>query len=65
MKTLQEEVAERRRAAIQTGVGVYVKRPFTEERAYAVVIQRVRDTVLVACAGEEVEYGIDELEKAT
>lgn len=65
MKTLQEEINERRRAAIQRGVAVYVRQPFTEERVPGVVIERVRDEVLVAACGEEVLYGIHEVEKST
>ena len=49
---------------IEIGSIVVVKRPFTEELAAGVVVERTRDTVLVACRGEELEYGIEELETA-
>lgn len=47
--------------ALEIGSIVVVRRPFTEELAAGVVVEKGRDTVLVACRGEEVEYGIEEL----
>lgn len=46
---------------LEVGSIVVVKRQFTEELAAGVVVERNRDTVLVACRGEELEYGIEEL----
>jgi hypothetical protein len=47
--------------ALEIGSIVVVRRPFTEELAAGVVVEKGRDTVLVACRGEELEFGIEEL----
>jgi hypothetical protein len=51
--------------ALEIGSIVVVRRPFTEELAAGVVVEKGRDTVLVACRGEELEVAIHELEKAS
>lgn len=66
--SLMEELLERRRAAVRVGSQVIVKRPFTEEEAEGVVVERLRNLVVVSCHGEELEYEISEVtpkERAT
>lgn len=47
--------------SVTLGSVVSIRRPFTEEPADGVVVEVARDTVLVACCGEELEYGVAEL----
>lgn len=63
--TLREEIEQRWRDGLRTGSRVIVKRPFTEERVEGVVVERGRDVVIVAACGEELQYGIQEVEKAS
>lgn len=64
MGTLMDELDAEWRARLQPGSRVTVSVPFTEEPVVGVVVERFRDTVIVAVGGEDVEYRVNEVRRA-